>query len=193
MKVVAFGLRAAGPRNYEHAIIDLGAVAMSDGEVLGEFHAFLKPHPDLSYRPSALADAQVQFSHLKEGLDYEEGVSEFCRFCDDHRGSQAVWGFDAHDQGQFVWAGLRKSRSVYGFDRVASVNAVFATMFALGIHNLPFNATEAIMKYLGEMPLDPATDALLQAKVAATATFTLLDKFETHYAKSEPSKLLEAA
>lgn len=127
MKIAAYSLRLGGPRSYEHGIIDIGGVCLSDdGSVIDEFHCLCRPDPDKSYRPSYLRSAGMTLESMAEGETPSAAALRFMDWADSFDG---VWCCDP-DLPAFLRCAMTDKRMT--FQRSASVMALYEVLKAFG-------------------------------------------------------------
>lgn len=180
MKIVAFDLRTGGPRNYEHGIIDVGAVVYRGDEIEREFYSVLAPHPHRSYRAFDLAASGLTLDRLNEiGKDYTGTCEELCAFLLEHGMDGSIWAFGSVEKAGYIQSALGRS---YGQTiQAACAISLFQIMQALGAHTHPAQSEDGLMRFLGEAIHSPEDDALTRAKACAIAVEKLQYALKMHY------------
>jgi len=164
LRIAAVHIRTGGPRPYEHGIIDLGAVVIEDGEILGELEIMFAPHDWLAYRPQCLKASQVRLQTLSDGTDYLEATAEVLSFFDLHLRGGTVFAWDAHDTEAFISRAAKMGEHRGRVPNFSDPVSVHHALRAFGVFDSPCMSTDQMRRRYGVEPYNPAAKPIDTAK-----------------------------
>lgn len=202
---VAIGIRTASASPWDGAIIDLAAVSVSpEGEILGEFHEYVKADGFRAYKPAALAAANATWEFLNaNGGDESAVVLEWVAWLDKFVTISSPWiasseGFPASEQLVFIGKRLSYIDRHVGLPRILEVETTTAALVSLGLAPKEVRANAiSVNQWLGYTEPTASDDAMERAMRTAKAA-TILNERLSHihkavaaYSGTDASKLLE--
>lgn len=173
--IYGIGVRSASGA-WDAALIDIAAVAMNeDGEILSQYHTFIKSDYGDAYKPVALLAAKVNFDWLDEhGKDIEEALRELASYFE-VRGRQisafisGTVDVDARSMADLLTKKGRYFAKHFALPPMVPVSDGPAYLAALGwVTNAQCNEYE-FAEWMGAEPLRASDNALERAIYAAKA------------------------
>lgn len=199
MKIIAIDVRTAGPRDYEHGIIDIGAVILRDGEFIAEFSRLLAPDPYLSYRPGALAAAGTSLDEMEALGSHSWDV---LGLLDDWILSRAVgeplWAVEAASKQRFLNRGLKRRPGSPTISRMVDVESAHQVARALGARGPNLTGAMSLMREYGVLqpgtnaPCWDSTPALERARWTARLVHEIIARIRTQLVGSAAQDVLSA-